>query len=74
MMKRMMRKMTTSMIMGANTHHQEILMTPKSLRKRRIRKITPNRPIPELELLAIVILLYKLISFHQRVPCTHPDG
>lgn len=58
MMKRTKRKMTTSTIMGANTHHQEILMTPKSLRKRRIRKITPKSPIlEELELLAIVIIL-----------------
>ena len=41
---------------GENTHHQEILMTPMSLRVRRIMKSTPQRliPLPELLLLLIV--------------------
>jgi hypothetical protein len=56
MMIRMMIQMTTSMIIGENTHHQEILMTPKSLRMRRTMKITPQRPIPPPELLLLLIV------------------
>jgi hypothetical protein len=57
MMRNMMIQMITSMIMGANTHHQEILMTPKSLRMRRMMKITPKSPIPELELFDIMCIV-----------------
>ena len=44
------------MMSGENTHHQEILMTPKSLRMRRIMKSTPQRPIPLPELLLLLIV------------------
>jgi hypothetical protein len=63
MMIRMMIQMTTSMIIGENTHHQEILMTPKSLRMRRMVKITPKSPIPELELLAIMCIILQVNKF-----------
>jgi hypothetical protein len=63
MMIRMMIQMTTSMIIGENTHHQEILMTPKSFRMRRVVKITPKSPIPELELLAIMCIILQVNKF-----------
>ena len=40
---------------GENTHHQEILMTPMSLRMRRIMKTTPKNPMPPPELLLLLI-------------------
>jgi len=46
---------TNPMMRGENTHHQDILMTPKSLRKKRIRKITPKSPIPPPELLLLIV-------------------
>ena len=47
---------TNPMMMGEKTHHQEILMSPKSLRMRRIMKITPKNPIPPPELLLLLIV------------------
>ena len=44
------------MMRGEKTHHQEILMSPKSLRMRRIMKITPQRPMPPPELLLLLIV------------------
>ena len=44
------------MMRGENTHHQEILMTPMSLRMRRIMKTTPKNPIPPPELLLLLIV------------------
>ena len=41
---------------GENTHHQEILMTPRSLRMRRIMKTTLKNPIPPPELLLLLIV------------------
>ena len=41
---------------GENTHHQEILMTPMSLRVRRIMKSTLQRPMPLPELLLLLIV------------------
>lgn len=47
---------TTSMMIGEKIHHHEIVVNPKSLRKRRIRNITVIIPTPdELDLL---IFLY----------------
>ena len=56
---RMIREMTpiaNPMMRGENTHHQEILMTPMSLRMRRIMKITPQRSMPPPELLLLLIV------------------
>ena len=50
-----MTPITNPMMMGEKTHHQEILMTPKSLRIRRTMKITPQRPIPPPELLLLIV-------------------
>ena len=44
------------MMRGENTHHQEILMTPMSLRVRRIMKSTLQRPMPLPELLLLLIV------------------
>ena len=55
---RIIRKMSpiiNPMMMGEKTHHQEILMSPKSLRMRRIMKITPKNPIPPPELLLLIV-------------------
>ena len=41
---------------GENTHHQEMLMTPRSLRVRRIMKIIPQRLMPPPELLLLLIV------------------
>ena len=56
MMIRQMIPIANPTMRGENTHHQEILMTPMSLRVRRIMKSTPQRliPLPELLLLLIV--------------------
>ena len=56
---RMIRQMipiANPMMRGENTHHQEILMTPRSLRMRRIMKTTPKNPIPPPELLLLLIV------------------
>ena len=56
---RMIRQMTpiaNPMMRGENTHHQEMLMTPRSLRVRRIMKIIPQRPMPPPELLLLLIV------------------
>ena len=56
---RIIRKMSpiaNPMMRGENTHHQEILMTPMSLRVRRIMKSTLQRPIPLPELLLLLIV------------------
>ena len=45
----------TSMMSGENTHHQEILMTPKSLRMRRMRNVIVIIPTPDEFEFAIVI-------------------
>ena len=55
---RIIRKMSpiaNPMMRGANTHHQEILMTPRSLRMRRMMKIIPQRLIPPPELLLLIV-------------------
>ena len=55
---RIIRQMTpiaNPMMRGENTHHQEILMTPRSLRMRRTMKITPKNPIPPPELLLLIL-------------------
>ena len=51
-----MTPITNPMMMGEKTHHQEILMSPKSLRMRRTMKITPKNPIPPPELLLLLIV------------------
>ena len=58
MIKRMM-EIPSPMRRGENTHHQEMLITPKSLRMRRMRKMTvPNEtPDPALLLLDIILLV-----------------
>ena len=43
------------MMMGEKTHHQEILMSPKSLRMRRTMKIIPQRLMPPPELLLLIV-------------------
>ena len=56
---RMIRQMipiANPMMRGEKTHHQEILMSPKSLRMRRTMKITPQRPMPPPELLLLLIV------------------
>ena len=55
---RIIRKMspiTNPMMRGENTHHQEILMSPKSLRMRRTMKIRSQRPIQHPELLLLIV-------------------
>ena len=55
---RIIRKMspiTNPMMRGEKTHHQEILMSPKSLRMRRTMKIIPQRPMPPPELLLLIV-------------------
>ena len=56
MMIRQMIPIANPTMRGENTHHQEILMTPRSLRMRRIMKITPQRPMPPPELLLLLIV------------------
>ena len=51
-----MRLIANPTMRGENTHHQEILMTPMSLRMRRIMKTTPKNPIPPPELLLLLIV------------------
>ena len=56
---RMIREMipiANPMMRGEKTHHQEILMTPMSLRMRRIKKIRSQRPIQHPELLLLLIV------------------
>ena len=53
---RQMTPIANPMMRGENTHHQEILMTPRSLRMRRIMKTTPKNPIPPPELLLLLIV------------------
>ena len=56
---RIIRKMspiTNPMMMGEKTHHQEILMSPKSLRMRRTMKIRSQRPIQHPEVLLLLIV------------------
>ena len=43
------------MMRGEKTHHQEILMTPKSLRMRRMRNVIVKIPVPDEFEFAIVI-------------------
>ena len=43
------------MMRGEKTHHQEILMTPKSLRMRRMRNVIVIIPVPDEFEFAIVI-------------------
>ena len=50
-----MRVITNPMMRGEITHHQEILMTPRSLRMRRMMKIIPQRLIPPPELLLLIV-------------------
>ena len=51
-----MTPITNPMMRGEKTHHQEMLMTPRSLRVRRIMKIIPQRPMPPPELLLLLIV------------------
>ena len=53
---RQMTPIANPMMRGENTHHQEILMTPKSLRMRRMMKIRSQRPIQHPELLLLLIV------------------
>ena len=53
---RQMIPIANPMMRGEKTHHQEMLMTPRSLRVRRIMKIIPQRPMPPPELLLLLIV------------------
>ena len=61
-MKRMM-VIPSPMRRGENTHHQEMLITPKSLRMRRMRKITVPNPRPEPLLLLLDIIFSCLVNY-----------
>ncbi len=60
MMIKRIRAIASPIRRGEKTHHQEILITPKSLRKKRIRKITPPRLTPLLDELLLLIIFYNV--------------